>query len=155
MRKSKTVSKIPFLAPEVETKIIPAPTDGWDAISPLAEMDPKRAPILQNWVPRTGWVEVREGYYNWDYIGSATPVEALMAYRTPSGDQNLFAAAGTVIYDVSNYGDTQSSLTGLSSARWQYINFAPSGADTVLQCVNGVDPLWQWGGIANTMPISN
>ena len=44
MRKSKTVAKVSFLSPDVETKIIPSPTDGWDAISPLAEMDPKRAP---------------------------------------------------------------------------------------------------------------
>ena len=49
MRKAKTTQKITYLAPDVQTKVVPAPVDGWDAISPLAEMDPKRAPILNNW----------------------------------------------------------------------------------------------------------
>src|ERR1700722_4262998 len=113
MRKSKTVSKIPFLAPEVETKIIPAPTDGWDAISPLAEMDPKRAPILQNWVPRPGYVEVREGYYPWSFTQNA-PVETLMIYRDPS-TETMFAAAGSIIYDASDYGSNNPVVTGLNS----------------------------------------
>ena len=151
MRKSKTTAKVPFLSPDVETKIIPAPTDGWDAISPLAEMDPKRAPILTNWVPRTGYVEAREGSFPQNYIGSATPVETLMSYRPPSGE-SFFAAAGTSIYDVSNYGSSTSVLTGLSSARWQYVNFTPSGADTVIQLVNGVDPPQQWNGTAWSVP---
>ena len=44
---------------------IPAPVGGWDAINPLANMDPKYAPILINWVPpRTGWIELRARLYN-------------------------------------------------------------------------------------------
>src|SRR5882762_7178590 len=120
MRKVKKLDKVPFLAPDVQTKAIPAPTDGWDAISPLAEMDPKRAPILDNWVPRPGFVELRGGYAPFAYIGSATTaVETLMVYRSPSGE-TLFAAAGTKIYDVSGGGLSPSVVAGLNSARWQY-----------------------------------
>jgi hypothetical protein len=151
VRKARTVQKIPFLAPDVETKIIPAPTDGWDAISPLAEMDPKRAPILENWVPRPGYVEVRQGYYPWNTVGIA-PVETIMVYRNPTGE-TMFAASGTVIYDVSVSGTVTSVVTGLGSARWQYTNFTPSGAATVLQCVNGVDQLRQWNGTAWSIPV--
>jgi hypothetical protein len=152
MRKSKTVDKVPFLAPDVETKIIPSPTDGWDAISPLAEMDPKRAPILQNWVPRPGYVEVREGYFPWNKP-TTVPVETLMIYRSPTGE-TLFAVSGANIYDVSNtsVSAVQTLPEGLGSARMQYTNFTPSGAATVLQCCNGVDLLLQWNGIVWSNP---
>src|SRR5882762_8651784 len=78
MRKTKTIEKVPFLAPDVVTKIIPAPTDGWDAISPLAEMDPKRAVILDNWVPRPGYVELRGGYAPYSSTLGTSEVETLM-----------------------------------------------------------------------------
>lgn len=152
MRKARIVAKIPFLAPDAETKIIPSPTDGWDQISPLAEMDPKRAPILKNWVPRPGFVEARQGYFAWNNP-SSSPVESLMVYRPPSGE-TMFAAAGSSIYDVSTYGISTAVQTGLGSARWQYIgNFTPSGAATVLQCVNGTDALRQWNGTVWSQPV--
>jgi hypothetical protein len=151
MRKARTVQKVPFLGPDVETKIIPSPTDGWDQISPLAEMDPKRAPILTNWVPRPGYVEARQGYFAWSKPSTA-PVESLMVYRPPSGE-SMFAAAGSSIYDVSSYGLSTPVVTGLGSARWQYVgNFTPSGAATVLQCVNGTDLMQQWNGTAWSNP---
>ena len=36
---------------------IPAPVGGWDAISPLANMPVDRAVVLDNWIPRPGWIE--------------------------------------------------------------------------------------------------
>src|SRR5579871_163246 len=84
----------PFLAPQAQTAIVPAPTAGWNAIDPVALMEPKYANILDNWVPRTGYVEVRPGYSAWaqNIAGSNTsPVESLMTYR-PAGNERLFAA---------------------------------------------------------------
>ena len=153
MRKAKTTAKVQFLGPDVETKIVPAPTDGWDQISPLAEMDPKRAPILTNWVPRPGYVEAREGYYRWANP-SGSPVETIMVYRVPSGE-TMFAASGSEIYDSSDYGMSTPVVTGLTSARWQYVNFTSVGGSepvSVLQCVNGSDPLQQWNGTAWSEP---
>jgi hypothetical protein len=141
MRKARTTQKVGFLAPDVVTKIVPAPTDGWDAISPLAEMDPKRAVILDNWVPRPGFVELRKGYSAYSRVG-VSPVETLMVYRGPTGEQ-MFAAGGTSIYDVSSYGQQDVVVTGLGSARWQYVNFTPGGGTNVIQLVNGTDPLQQ------------
>src|SRR5215475_5169864 len=100
MRKTKTVEKVGTPAPDVETKVIPAPTDGWDAISPLASMDPKRAPILNNWIPRPGWVELRKGFTPWSFLPDDIPVETIMVYRSGSGEK-MFAAMGNSIYDVS------------------------------------------------------
>lgn len=144
MRKSQTTQKVTYLAPDVTTKIIPSPTDGWDAISPLAEMDPKRAPILDNWVPRPGYCELRRGYVTYAATNN-DPVETIMIYRSPTVE-TMFAAAGTEFWDVSAGGLGTRVLTGLTSARWQYVNFTPAGANTVLQCCNGQDTLKEWDG---------
>lgn len=86
MRKAQTSQKIPTPAPDVVSKVIPVPTDGWDAISPLASMDPKRAPILNNWIPRPGWVELRQGYFPWVLLDAmTTPVETLLVRRACGG----------------------------------------------------------------------
>ena len=151
MRKTKTIEKVPFLAPDVETKIIPSPTDGWDAISPLAEMDPKRAPILINWVARPGYVEIRQGSLPQNRPNTS-PVETLMVYRDPS-TEILFSAAGTTITDVSSVGPGTVAVTGLGSARWQYINFTPAGSNTFLCCVNGVDQMREFDGTSWTIPV--
>lgn len=151
MRKAKTTQKVPFPAPDVVTKVVPAPTDGWDAISPLASMDPKRAPILDNWVPRPGYVELRAGYDPWTWVGSSAPVETLMVRRGPTAQQ-MFAAAGGGIYDVSDLGLAPAVVTGLSSARWNYVNFTPGLGTTVIQCCNGLDQLRQYDGSSWTIP---
>jgi len=150
MRKTKTVEKIQFLAPDVETKVIPSPTDGWDAISPLAEMDPKRAVILNNWVPRPGYVELRGGSIPFAVVGIEA-VESLMVHRSPSLE-TFFAASGDTIYKIAANTLSVAAVTGLGSARWQYVNFTPNGAATVIQCVNGVDALHQYNGSAWTTP---
>jgi hypothetical protein len=144
-------SKVPFLAPDVITKVIPSPVEGWDAISPLAEMDPKRAPILQNWVPRPGYVELRGGYIPYASASASDAVESLMVYRPP-GTNAMFASADTTLWDVSNAGSGTAVVTGLTNDRWQYVNFTPPDGTTVIQLVNGADELYQWNGTAWTNP---
>lgn len=151
MRKVRTIEKVPYLAPDVLTKVIPSPTDGWDAISPLAEMDPKRAPILDNWVARPGFVELRGGYLPFANTNKDSAVETLMVYRTPSGE-SFFAAAGTEIFDISTGGAGTSVVSGLNDARWQYVNFTPGGGTPVIQLCNGEDLLHQWNGTSWTQP---
>src|SRR5882762_1450417 len=105
MRKIKPRTKTPYSQQETGAVPIPAPVGGWNAIDPLAVMDPKYAPILINWVPRTSWIELRAGYNAWvQNLGSNSPVETLMTYRPTTGTQFLFAAAGGNIYDISNQG---------------------------------------------------
>jgi hypothetical protein len=129
---------------------VPVPTEGWDAISPLAAMDPKRAPILDNWVPRTGWVELRQGYQI-ESIVTDLPVETLMVYRPSGGSEAMFAASGTSFYSIVA-GVATPVVTGLTSARWQYLNYTPAGATPVIQCCNGADPIEQWNGTSWTQP---
>lgn len=151
MRKVKSINKVPTPAGDVITKVVPVPTDGWDAISPLASMDPKRAPILNNWIPRPGWVELRKGYAPWLFLDDKFPVETLIVRRARGGEQ-MFAAVGATIYNVSNSAVGTVAVTGLNSARWQYVNFTPALGTTVIQCVNGVDTLRQYDGTTWTIP---
>jgi hypothetical protein len=145
MRKVKTLFKAPFSAPDVVTKGISAPTDGLDAISPLADMDPKRAPILTNWVPRPGWVELRAGFQPWTQFVTSLPVETLMAYRAPTGEK-LHAASGGKIFDVSTRGGASVLASGFLSSRWQYTNFQVPGGSHYIILGNGVDDAQIYNG---------
>ena len=140
---------------DVVTKAIPSPTDGWDALTPLALMDPKRAPILTNWVPRPGWVELRSGYNIWSTTGATyltgSPVETILVYRA-TGSEQMFAAAGGSIFDVTTQFTSTSKVSGLQNNRWQYVNFTPALGTTVIQLVNGVDSLQMYNGTTWSVP---
>ena len=73
---------------------IPAPVGGWDAQSPLAAMPPQNAVILDNFIPRAGYVELRRGYAPWQ-LGTPLPVETGMVWRGPLDQADtILAAAG-------------------------------------------------------------
>lgn len=117
---------------------VPPPVGGWDAISPLANMQPDRAVQLDNWFPQPGYVEIRKGFVEHSDTTEATPVESLMAYHgaTASADR-LFAAANDTIYDVTT--DTPASaVTPLNNVRFQHVNIATSGGKFLWVC-NGAD----------------
>lgn len=151
MRKVKSLAKSPFPLPDVVTKVAPVPTEGWDAISPISSMDPRRAVSLINWVPRPGWVELRAGYDPWSWLGANNPVESLLIYRSGAGEK-MFAAMSSGIYEVTATGQYDQVVSGLSSARWQYVNFTPALGTTVIHLCNGVNTLRQYDGSAWTAP---
>src|SRR6185369_3492555 len=66
--------------------------------------------------------------------------------------EQMFAAAGNTIYDISNTAVSPVAITGLNSARWQYTNFTPSLGTTVIQLCNGVDTLRQYNGTTWSVP---
>lgn len=146
--------KQPYFAPDVESKPIPPPIGGWNAIDPLSAMDPKYAVILDNWVPRTGYVELRGGYNTWtqNIGGLVSPVESLMVYKPDNAAEKMFAASGSTIVDVSTNGIQTTVRTGLTSDRWQYINFTPAGSNNYLLLVNGSDPYTAFDGTTWTTP---
>ena len=127
-----------YFAPEVQPVDVPVPIGGWDAISPLAKMDPQYGPIMTNWVPRPGWLEVRGGYNVWAQGITGSAVESLMPYLGASV-QKLFAASNGKIYDCSVYGMPSLSKSGFLNNRWKYINFTPSLGLNYLIIVNGID----------------
>ena len=136
-----------YLDKDVAIKIVPSPIGGWDAISPLAAMEPKYAASIINWMPRTGWIELRGGYNVWGQGITALPVNTLMCYRPPSGTETLFAASGTQIWDTSIYGIPTLSKSGVTGDKYQYVNFTPALGASYLMAVNGLDlGILTWNG---------
>lgn len=145
--------KSAYFGADVEAKPIPAPLGGLDAISPISAMDPKYALILQNWVPRPGYVELRGGYNAWvQGLNSNSTVETLMTYRPAGASEQLFAAGGSRIYNVSNYALPTIVQTGRANARNQYINYTPANSSSYLAVVNGADPYTIFDGTNWTQP---
>lgn len=135
----------------VKEQPVPFPVGGWDASSPLASMPVDRAVQLKNWFPQPGWGEIRRGYRKHaGSMGVSTPVETVMAWRGPSSSK-LFAAAGSVIYDVSAATDAVPVVTGAASARNQHTNFT-TAAGHFLYVVNGADAAAYYNGSAWVAP---
>lgn len=111
-----------------------APVGGWDAISPISAMPEQNALALINWFPQAGYIELRKGNVIHCNTGTGMPVETIMGYQGPSASSNrLFAASNGRIFDVTNATAT-SVLTGFSSNRWQFINFAGTGGNFLWAC---------------------
>lgn len=119
---------------------VPASTGGWNTIDALANMPPTDAVQMDNIIPRAGWLEPRRGFEQWATgMGSTTPVESLMSYYNTSSNQ-MFAAAGTTIYDVTGGGAAiPTTVTTLSSARCQHENFTNSAGTHYLVVCNGAN----------------
>lgn len=124
---------------DAEGDSIPAPTEGWDALSPIAKMKEARALTLDNLFPQPGYIEIRRGHKEHAQIPSVSaPVESVMAYHAAdSADDTLFAAAGTGVYDVTTSSVT-TALSGLANARWQHLNVSTTGGYFLWMC-NGAD----------------
>jgi hypothetical protein len=131
---------------------IPPPVEGWDAISPIAAMSPKRAVKLINFFPQTSWVEPRKGFRVHCNTGTDRPVETIAAYHGLSSDK-LFAASEDTIFDVTG-ANASAEVTSLSNARFQYINFATTGGNFLFMVNGADDPPYYDGSSWSTATIN-
>jgi hypothetical protein len=115
---------------------VPSPIGGWNARDSVAEMNPLDAVVLNNFYPTPSEIQLRKGYTKYA-TGITGQVDTLMQYSGGSTSK-LFAAAGSVIYDVSSGGTASSAVTALGSDRWQYVNVSTAGGN-FLTAVNGTD----------------
>lgn len=132
-----------------------APVKGWNTRDPLANMASTFALTLDNWIPKTGSVEVRQGMTEHVTALPAT-VESLLAWRGPSSEK-LFAFCDTGIYDVTAAGAVGAVVQARTSGYSSGVNFTTTGG-SFLVTVNGVDDLAYtngtvWNTIAN-FPIT-
>jgi hypothetical protein len=142
------------------TASVPAPIGGWNARDSVAEMNPLDAVVLNNFFPTPSQIQLRKGYTQYA-TGITGQVDTLMQYSGGSTSK-LFAAAGSVIYDVSTTGAATSVVTGQGSDRWQYVNASTAGGN-FLTAVNGTDPAliydgttWiKYANISTAQTISN
>lgn len=123
----------------------PAPSGGWNARDALANMPAGDAVILDNFVPYTTECRLRAG--SADYVTDVPgDVETLAVYNKADGSHQMFAAASGNIYNVTTAGAVGAPVqSGLTSNRWQYMNFATSGGK-FMYMVNGVDKPRLWNG---------
>lgn len=127
------------------TASVPAPVGGLNAVDSIAAMPPEDSIILDNFFPQPTYVQLRGGSANW-VTGLPSFVETLMGFSDNTTTERLFAISGTSVYDVTSTGAVGAAVvTGLSNARWEYVNVSvPGGAR--LYAANGVDkPLYYDG----------
>ena len=123
---------------------VAAPIGGWNARDSLGAMDPLDAVTLTNFWPGTNSVILRNGYTKYA-TGITGVVQSLFAYSSGTSNK-LFAVAVDSIYDVTAGGAVgAASVTGLSNAKFQYINITTPGG-SYLMCVNGADKLRTFDG---------
>lgn len=144
----------PARARKAVGKSIPPPVGGWDAVSPLASMDPTRAVALENWFPQPGYVELRRGYSSHSTgMGSSTSVQSILVYNAlDTTNDKMFSVAGTKIWDSTSAGAASDTGKTVTNARWQYINYTTSAGTAYLWACNGADAPYQYdssGGWAN------
>lgn len=116
-------------------------------------MPPQNAVILDNWIPRAAYCEIRRGFVP-QQTGTPGPVESMMAYRGgPAGDVLMAASAGR-IYDVSVQNGALGAplMSGLTSNRWTYTGFANAAGQWMIG-VNGADaPIGYSAGALAALP---
>jgi hypothetical protein len=130
------------------TASLPSPIGGWNARDSLANMDAMDAVTMLNWFPTPTDIQFRKGYTK-RTTGFTGVANSLMNWAGPSS-QILFAAVGTVIYNVQGSTAT-SSVTGLGSDKWQHVNITTSGGHYLVIC-NGVDAVRVFDGTTWTTP---
>lgn len=123
---------------------LPAPVGGWNARDSVAEMPPVDCVFLTNWFPSTSDLLLRYGYSE-HATGLPDQVETLANYAGGATNE-LYAWSDTDVYDVTAPGAVGVAVvTGLTNARWQYINVATAGGN-FLMAVNGSDLLLNYDG---------
>jgi hypothetical protein len=131
--------------PTSRTNSTSAPTGGLNAVDSIAAMPPSDAIILDNFFPNPTSVKLRDGRVDHS-TGLPAWVETLMGYSSLTTSEELFAISGTAVYDATAAGAIGAPVvTGLTNARWEYVNVAPPGGAS-LYAANGVDkPLYYDG----------
>lgn len=119
-----------------------APTGGLNGFNSVDAMPPTDAVVLDNWLPRSGYLESRPGYvrHSGDLGG---PVETLLAYKGIT-TRKLIAGANLNLYDITN-GGTLSIGSGYTNNRWQGATIN----NNLILC-NGADPELAYDGTTLT-----
>ena len=128
-----------------KTASVPAPVGGWNGRDSLAQMAATDAVQMVNWYPTPTDVTMRKGYTVVS-TGITGAVHSLMNYNKATSGYNLFAAAGTVIYDAKPSPAT-SVFTGITNDKFQHVNITNTAGHFLVAC-NGVDPTLIYDGTA-------
>jgi hypothetical protein len=122
----------------------PAPVGGWNARDALADMKPTDAIYLENWFPKTSYVEMRGGSDD-HATGMTGTGKTLCVYNKLTGSNELFAVTESGVYDVSSAGAVGASKAARTNGKHQWTMFG-DGTSQWLIMLNGIDkPLYYDG----------
>lgn len=111
---------------------IPAPTGGLNTRDSESTMDVTDAVIMENWFPSQGSVSTRKGFT--EYVtGLDGNVETLIEYNAGS-TRKFLCCNNDEINDITDPNSVTNLVTGLTNARWQWVNF-----NAYIIMVNGAD----------------
>jgi hypothetical protein len=130
----------------------PAPIGGWNARDSLAEMASADAVALDNWFPKTSYVEMRGGYSN-HLTGMTGAAKTLAIYNQANGTNKMYAITVAGIFDASNAGAVGANLLARTNGKHQWVNFG-DGTNNYLIGANGVDKPFYFDGTTWT-PVDN
>lgn len=119
----------------------PPPIGGWNTRDALDLLPAQDAVILDNWLPRTSWVELRKGraVFSDAAMGSGDDVETLRSFRAGTVNK-MVAASGGKVYDATAATPVELG-TGYTEDRWHTHVFKSR-----VFAANGVDAPWQYDG---------
>lgn len=120
-----------------QTRSIPIASLGWNARDSLADMDPRFALVMENYLPQGNEVVLRGGAA--DHVtGFPGVVETIHEFASQT-TRKLVAFSGGNVYDATTPGAVGAPIsTGYSSNRWFGVN-AGVGAAAVAIYANGAD----------------
>lgn len=120
---------------------IPAPLGGLNARDSLANMKPYYALVLNNWFPKTSYLEIRGGWSN-HLTGMTGVPKTLAVYNKLDGTSKMYAVTSAGVFDASSAGAVGASLAARTNGKHQWLNFG-DGTNNYLMMFNGVDkPLY-------------
>ena len=120
-------------------RAVPAPVGGWNTRDALADMPEDHAPILDNFFPGEGRVDVRPGYSSYA-TGMTGDVETLAEY-IDGANRKFIAAANSKLWNISAAGAASEIGTGYTNNRWDTINM-----QSQIALCNGQDTPLKWDG---------
>src|SRR6185503_4569276 len=126
---------------------VPASTGGWDKISNITNMKADRAIVLDNFIPRPNYLEIRRGWQEYATGIGSGPVETILVYNGPTGIQQFATGDDGTLYETTGGGaGVATTIVGLSNQRLQGVNFTSVAGTHYLFAGNGVDPPIQYDG---------
>lgn len=136
-----------------QLKAFPAPVGGWVANRNLAnpsEVGVKQgAAILDNFFPRASSVMLRRGKVKFATVGDGSEdVVSLFSYSS-GGNERLFAATATAIYDITAGDQETAAKSGFTGGDWSIVQFSTTGGDFLIG-VNGKDAGFLFDGSSFT-----
>lgn len=126
-----------------------SPVKGLNSRDSLSDTPVGYALTMDNFIPELGSVSLRGGFMS-HATGMDGAIETLATYNAVDGSEKLFAFNGSDIYDCTLAGAAASVYsTGITSQRWQTINFSTQSTLHIL-AVNGQDTPLKYNGTSWT-----